>query len=532
MKRTIIISGSAAAAYAAAASASAAAAAASAIAAANAVVGNYLGGVAGASVPATATAAGDYYRVTSAGTSQGKTWSIGDFAIYEGTSGNWTQISGTGNVTGPVSSTDNAVARFDSTTGKVVQNSGVIIDDSNNVIASDYLLGASGPSMKSSIVARAPLQGLVFAGTAGCTASIGPLGSSDFTVDLLVLPNQIGADMALVGSDALGSGFYLWITSTGTLRAGGTGIGSIYSTGVVTAGKWQRVTYVRASGVGTFYINGVAVGSGTDTRTYSTASTTLGTYGGGTFFSGSLVPPVTYNRALSAAEVLLLYETGTPDARDYNNASNSTTVAAGAFVVGKKYRIASAGTTDFTLIGAANSSVGTEFVATGVGSGSGTAYPLGFLLATEPNAPGNGYQWKDMSGNKADITLPVSGVLWALPDCRPNSLRATLTWSASSAAQYLQTINHMLPTGAVVRDITVKGTASTSGTGFRMSTFNTGGYWVASVALTANTKKVCTVANRLPGAVLADANIYATPDSVNYTGSISIEVNYDITAGS
>jgi len=36
-------------------------------------------------------------------------------------------------VKGPASSTDNAVARFDSTTGKLIQNSGVIIDDSNNV---------------------------------------------------------------------------------------------------------------------------------------------------------------------------------------------------------------------------------------------------------------------------------------------------------------------------------------------------------------------------------------------------------------
>jgi hypothetical protein len=36
-------------------------------------------------------------------------------------------------VAGPASSTDNAVARFDGTTGKVVQNSGVTIDDSNNV---------------------------------------------------------------------------------------------------------------------------------------------------------------------------------------------------------------------------------------------------------------------------------------------------------------------------------------------------------------------------------------------------------------
>ena len=38
-----------------------------------------------------------------------------------------------GDVTGAASSTDNAVARFNGTTGKVIQNSSVIIDDSNNV---------------------------------------------------------------------------------------------------------------------------------------------------------------------------------------------------------------------------------------------------------------------------------------------------------------------------------------------------------------------------------------------------------------
>jgi hypothetical protein len=36
-------------------------------------------------------------------------------------------------VGGPASATDNAVARFDATTGQLVQNSAVIIDDSNNV---------------------------------------------------------------------------------------------------------------------------------------------------------------------------------------------------------------------------------------------------------------------------------------------------------------------------------------------------------------------------------------------------------------
>lgn len=49
------------------------------------------------------------------------------------------------------------------------------------------------------------------------------------------------------------------------------------------------------------------------------------------------------------------------------------TVTAGSFVVGKMYRIASVGTTDFTLIGAVNNAVGTHFIATGVGTGTGTA---------------------------------------------------------------------------------------------------------------------------------------------------------------
>jgi hypothetical protein len=43
---------------------------------------------------------------------------------------------------------------------------------------------------------------------------------------------------------------------------------------------------------------------------------------------------------------------------------------------GKKYRILFKGTTDFTLIGASNNNVGTDFVATGAGSGTGTVGEL------------------------------------------------------------------------------------------------------------------------------------------------------------
>lgn len=49
------------------------------------------------------------------------------------------------------------------------------------------------------------------------------------------------------------------------------------------------------------------------------------------------------------------------------------TLTAGSFTVGKTYRIATIGSTNFQLIGATSNSVGLLFTATGVGSGTGTA---------------------------------------------------------------------------------------------------------------------------------------------------------------
>lgn len=49
-----------------------------------------------------------------------------------------------GDVEGPASSTDNAVARFDGTTGKIIQNSGVIVDDTNNVTVPGVVLASNG----------------------------------------------------------------------------------------------------------------------------------------------------------------------------------------------------------------------------------------------------------------------------------------------------------------------------------------------------------------------------------------------------
>ena len=56
-----------------------------------------------------------------------------------------------------------------------------------------------------------------------------------------------------------------------------------------------------------------------------------------------------------------------------DESATGTLVTAGSFVTSVTYVIETTGTTDFTLIGAANSSPGTIFTATGAGTGTGTA---------------------------------------------------------------------------------------------------------------------------------------------------------------
>jgi hypothetical protein len=51
-------------------------------------------------------------------------------------------------------------------------------------------------------------------------------------------------------------------------------------------------------------------------------------------------------------------------------------VSAGVFIVGVPYVILTIGTTNFMAIGAASNTIGVQFTATGVGSGTGTATPL------------------------------------------------------------------------------------------------------------------------------------------------------------
>jgi hypothetical protein len=62
-----------------------------------------------------------------------QTGNAGKFLTTDGTDASWATIAGGGDVVGPASATDNAIARFDSTTGKLIQNSVVTMSDAGAV---------------------------------------------------------------------------------------------------------------------------------------------------------------------------------------------------------------------------------------------------------------------------------------------------------------------------------------------------------------------------------------------------------------
>lgn len=97
--------------------------------------------------------------------------------VFTDDAGNDTTLgSGSGDVVGPASSTDNAIARFDSTTGKLVQNSSVILDDNGRI----RLGGADGSAMVDVIGATAAgIQGLRIQGDAAGAISFSTYISGD-----------------------------------------------------------------------------------------------------------------------------------------------------------------------------------------------------------------------------------------------------------------------------------------------------------------------------------------------------------------
>lgn len=132
-------------------------------------------------------------------------------------------------------------------------------------------------------------------------------------------------------------------------------------TGTITAGYWL------------FQSSGTKTAAGVYTWQSSSflASFKVGKLDALSAEVGNLV--ITAPTAGSAGGSIRSGKTSSVDTANAGFYLGNSTITAGSFVVGSIYTIVTAGTTNFTLIGAANSTPGTVFTATGVGTGTGTA---------------------------------------------------------------------------------------------------------------------------------------------------------------
>lgn len=482
------------------------------------------------------------------------------------------------------------------TTNTVTMAAGALTATST-LTSTDLIIGTSGPSVKSSLAARFG-QAFNFDGTSGGAIVNGIAdGTGAFFWEIPILPTSFAAARYIIGGAA--DSFAFFIHTDGTLKAQKVGTAALTaSTTALTAGKAARVGYSKTGTTGTYWINGVAAGTTTDNNDYTAISTLFGSVTNATTtpFLGTMWRPIHENRALTAAEVLALAETGVPAASDYNSASNTaintdtavnitylytsfTGASATGFTaekvgsgtaiaqlaplrsapIGTKYLLTFTATltsgevpsveledsgfntksNTHTVTAGANSVILTStgaadrvcFVTTEATSYaiSGAAWtPLGLLLAPDALEPGVGYQWHDQSGNRADITVPASGVVWSQPGGRGNYIRGSAAWSATHAASAsLGT----LPSTAVVTNLIVEATFATSGAGLSVGTSDEAAKWKAAGAISADTKTVCTLAAALPTSSDAtDLDVKIDPDDANVTGTAYLDMHYIVTS--
>jgi hypothetical protein len=200
--------------------------------------------------------------------------------------------SGSGDVEGPTSSSDNAIARFDTTTGKLIQNSVVIVDDTGSitgvnaltaeslVINNDATIGSSNTDtldVKSRIVSDLDpnSNNAKDIGSSGRNWRDGFFGRTLHTVNL-----ELTGTTSFDGSQG-SSGQVL--TSAGT---GNTPTWTTPTTGTVTS--------VAATGGTGISISGSPItSSGTLTITNTAPDQTVSLSGGGTTTIGGTYPSFT-----------------------------------------------------------------------------------------------------------------------------------------------------------------------------------------------------------------------------------------------
>jgi len=147
--------------------------------------------------------------------------------------GAYSTPAGGGDFVGPASSTDNAIMRFDSTTGKLGQNSGILIDDSDNMSGVNDLDILGGFKMANN-------KAFSIADSGATYRTVFTLSAGDV---LRLTNNSLGAGGAMEFRTQAGGGTSLSISSAGDFDFNGGDFDNVNS---IEVGGVDLQTYVAA----------------------------------------------------------------------------------------------------------------------------------------------------------------------------------------------------------------------------------------------------------------------------------------------
>ncbi len=196
---------------------------------------------------------------------------------YNGTS--WIAI-GAGDVAGPASATANAVARFDSTTGKLIKNSVVIISDLGAITSSNYSTGIAHFDSSGNITSSSIVNADIDAAAAIVDTKLATIATALKVSNSATTATSVNTNSAIVARD--GSGNF----AAGTITASLTGHASLdlsLTGGTVTGpiiGSSTTAAIFRLNSVTTTQMNAIASPQFGDILADSTTSQAM-------FYNGS-----------------------------------------------------------------------------------------------------------------------------------------------------------------------------------------------------------------------------------------------------
>lgn len=318
----------------------------------------------------------------------------------------------TGDVTGAASSTDNAIVRFDGTTGKVIQNSAATVADTTGDITAGKYNGLTISSTTGTFTIAngktlAVDNTLTFTGTDSSTVSLGAGGTVAYTSNNLSAFSSTTSDQLRgVISDETGTGALVFATSPSltTPTLGVASATSINKVAVTAPATGATLTLADGS---TLITSG---GHSTTLTTTATTALTLPTSGTVTALGNSTTG--SGNIVLATSPSLTTPTLGVASATTINKVTLTAPATGSTLTIADGKTLTASNTLTFTGTDSSSVAFGAGGTATYLGTQQAFTKQQYFSVATLTDA--SSISWDVSVAQKAKVTLGGARTLAAV----------------------------------------------------------------------------------------------------------------------